>query len=64
MATVAKVLIGLSALAFLLAVFVSLFGPMIYDIPAESFSRASNNLVLLAIGLVVCMRGASAGDRT
>jgi hypothetical protein len=55
-----KLLISLAALAFLLAVFVSLFGP-IYFLPAETFSRASNNLALLAIGIALCWRGGSIG---
>jgi hypothetical protein len=48
-----KVLIGLAVVAFLAAVFVSRLWP-IYGIPAESFSRASNNLALIAIALMLC----------
>ena len=55
MSTVSKVLIGLASLAFLLAVFVSLLLP-IFGIPSESFSRASNNLALIAIALSVCSK--------
>ena len=58
MSTVCKGLIGLAALAFLLAVFVSLVWP-VFGIPAESFSRASNNLALIAIALAVCWKGNS-----
>ena len=55
MSTAAKVLIGLSCLAFLGAVFTVLLWP-IYNIPAESLSRASNNLVLIAIALLLCCK--------
>ena len=55
MSIVSKVLIGLASLAFLLAVFVSLLGP-IFGIPAEAFSRASNNLALIAIALLICTK--------
>ena len=58
MSTMSKVLISLASLAFLLAVFVSLTWP-IFGIPGETFSRASNNLALLAIGLAVCCKPAS-----
>jgi hypothetical protein len=50
---VPKILLMLSVLAFLLAVFVGLFWPIFGYMP-ESFSRASNNLALLAIGFAVC----------
>jgi hypothetical protein len=53
MSIVSKLLIGLAGLAFLLAVFVTLMWP-IFGIPAEAFSRASNNLVLIAIALLIC----------
>ena len=52
MATLSKVLIGLASLAFLLAVFASLLWP-IFGVPAEAFSRASNNLALIAIALLL-----------
>ena len=57
MAHVTKVLIGLAALAFLAAVFTVLFWP-VFGIPAEGYSRASNNLALLAIALSVCLKPA------
>ncbi len=60
MSQIPKVLIGLAALAFLLAVFVSLFWP-IYYLPAETFSRASSNLALLAIAMMLCRRCESVG---
>ena len=47
-----KAMVGLAGLAFLLAVVITL-GMSINDIPAEAFSRASNNLALLAIAWIV-----------
>ena len=57
-----KVLIGLAILAFVAAVVVSRLLPPI-GIPAESFSRASNNLALIAIALSVCFKRESTGAR-
>ncbi len=56
MSVIAKVLIGLASLAFLLAVFTALLWP-IFNIPAESFSRACSNLALIAIALLLCVKG-------
>jgi len=53
MCNLSKVLIGLAGLGFLLAVFETLFWP-IYGIQAEAFSRASTNLALIAIALLIC----------
>jgi hypothetical protein len=62
MENVPKVLIGLAALAFLLAVIANLTGnPFI--VRAEGFSRASNNLALIAIALLLLDRGRGAGVR-
>jgi hypothetical protein len=61
MSTMSKLLIGLAGLAFLLAVFVALLWP-IFGVPAEAFSRASNNLALLAIALAVCCKPGSQGS--
>jgi hypothetical protein len=55
MAIVSKVLIGLAGLAFLLAVFAATLWP-VYGLPAEAFSRASNNLALIAVALLLCNR--------
>ena len=57
MSNTSKVLISLAGLGFLLAVFVALLTP-IFGIQAESFSRASNNLALIAIALSVCSKKA------
>ncbi len=57
MANVAKALVALSALAFLVAVVNSAVTGPIMEIPAESFSRASSNLALLAIAVMLAFRG-------
>ncbi len=56
MANVAKALVALSALAFLIAVVNSAITGPIMQIPAESFSRASSNLALLAIAIMLAFR--------
>ena len=58
MSNIAKVLIGLAVLGFVLAVFTSLLSP-IFGISAEGFSRASNNMALIAIALLVCSKRGS-----
>ena len=57
MSNLAKALIGLAALAFLLAVAGNFVGPILGTQP-EAYSRASTNLALLAIALVLAF-----GDR-
>ena len=52
MSSLVKALIGLSALAFVLAVVSSFSGPIFHTV-AEGYSRASTNLALLAIALVL-----------
>jgi len=54
MQNIINVLVGLAVLGFLLAVITALFGSMIMEIQAESFSRACTNLSLIAIALSVC----------
>jgi ABC-type amino acid transport system permease subunit len=56
MSNLVKALIGLSALAFVLAVLASFSGPIVHT-TAEAYSRASNNLSLLAIALVLTFGG-------
>jgi hypothetical protein len=51
MQTVIKVLVGLAALALLLAVIGTLSGGMFMGFSAEGLSRGSNNLALIAIAL-------------
>jgi len=52
MENIAKGLVGLAALAFLLAVISSLADQSLYIAP-EGFSRACNNLALVAIALML-----------
>jgi hypothetical protein len=63
MANLPKVLIGLAALAFVLAVISSLTGEPIVTTRAEAFSRASNNLALIAIALLLLDRNRLPGPR-
>ena len=58
MTTLVKALIGLAALAFVLAV-ASHFSGSIVGTQAEAYSRASGNLSLLAIALAVTSGGRS-----
>ncbi len=51
----AKALIGLSALAFVLAVAGAFMGP-IAGVPPESFSRSCTNLALIGIGLGIVFK--------
>jgi hypothetical protein len=57
MNNLAKVLTGLAALSFVLAVVTNFVGVLL-NTPAEGYSRACTNLALLAIALVI-----SFGDR-
>lgn len=56
MSTLVKALVGLSALAFVLAVLANFAGPIVMT-EAEAYSRASANLALLAIALVLTFGG-------
>ena len=57
MTDVAKGLVGLSALAFVLAIVSNFVGQLpALSVTAEGFSRASVNLALLAIALVLGFR--------
>jgi hypothetical protein len=58
MSNLLKLLIALAVLAFLSAIFATLLWP-IFNVPAEAFSRASNNLSLIAIALMLAPKGAS-----
>lgn len=49
-------LVGLSGLAFVLAVSSGLLGTTIGGIAPEGFSRACTNLALIAIALAVCFK--------
>ncbi|MGN6391202.1 MAG: hypothetical protein ACTHM9_03000 [Gemmatimonadales bacterium] len=52
MSTLVKALIGLAAVAFVLAVVTHFTGAIVYT-EAEAYSRASTNLALLAIALIL-----------
>jgi hypothetical protein len=62
--TVAKALTGLAALAFVLAVVCSLTSVRILHTSPEAFSRASTNLALLAIALVLVFEETSRAARS
>ncbi len=57
-----KALIGLAALAFVLAVVTNFSGEFLGTSP-EAYSRASTNLALLAIGLVLTFGGTPSARR-
>ena len=62
MQNIINVLIGLSIIAFLLAVITVLVSnPIIMGIQAEAFSRACSNLALIAIALSVCCKAKTPG---
>jgi hypothetical protein len=52
MSNLPKALVGLAALAFVLAVVTHFIGPLLLGTTPEAYSRASTNLALLAIALV------------
>lgn len=57
MESLAKALVGLAALCLVLAVIVALFmGGSMMQLPAESFSRASQNMALIAIAVLLMNR--------
>jgi hypothetical protein len=62
MLTLAKAFTGLAAVAFVSGVVTNFIGP--YFTTAEGFSRASTNLALLAIALVLCFRSDGAASRS
>ena len=63
MSNLVKALIGLSALAFVLAVVTHFVGP-VAGTEAEAYSRASTNLALLAVALVLTFGGAARAGRS
>ncbi len=59
-----KLLIGLiilSVIGLALAVVGSFFGLNVLGVSPEAFSRASNNLALIAIALAVCIKEEAKG---
>ena len=63
MSNLIKALIGFAALAFVLAVLTHFLGPILRT-QAEAYSRASANLALLAIALVLTLGNTSGTGRT
>jgi hypothetical protein len=63
MSNLVKALIGLSALAFVLAVLAHFAGPIV-GMHAEAYSQASANLALLAIALVLTFGGTASPGRS
>jgi hypothetical protein len=63
MSTLVKALIGLAAVAFVLAVMTHFTGP-IGNTQPEAYSRASSNLALLAIALVLAFGYRADAGRT
>jgi len=51
-----KALIVLSVIAFFIAVFGSIFGFALLGVDSEGYSRACNNIILIAIALAVCFK--------
>jgi len=51
-----KALIGLSLIAFFIAVFGTIFGFSFLGTGPEGYSRACNNIILIAIALAVCFK--------
>lgn len=56
MSNILKGIVALAVLAFILAVIGALFNFSIIRIPPEAFSRACNNLSLIAIAMAVCFK--------
>jgi hypothetical protein len=63
MSNLVKALIGLSALAFVLAVLTHFVGPLVRT-QAAAYSRASADLALLAIALVLTFGGTASAGRS
>ena len=57
MKTIIGVLIGISALAFVLAVIAALMDGYFLGVAAEALSRTCNNLALIAIALTLSFKG-------
>ena len=62
MQNVINILIGLSILAFLLAVITYLVTGPIMGLGAEGLSRACSNLALIAISMSVCCKTTSTNN--
>ena len=53
MDSLGKPLVGLAVVAFVIGVVVGLMGGDFMNVPAESFSRACDNLALIAIAVMM-----------
>ena len=53
MDSLSKALVGLAVLAFIVGVIAGLMGGGLMNFPAESFSRACDNLALIAIAMML-----------
>jgi len=53
METMVKALVGLAVLSFVIGTVAGLLGGGLMDFPAESFSRACNNIALIAIAMML-----------
>jgi len=53
-----KALITLSVIAFLIAALGSVFNFDLLNVSPEGYSRACNNILLIAIALKVCLKAA------
>lgn len=62
MSAIVRVLIGLSALAFVLAVIGTAFTGPILTIQPEALSRACSNMALIAIAVTLCCPPTAASE--
>ena len=53
MGSISKSLVGLAGVAFIIGVIAGIMGGGLMGYPAESFSRACDNLALLAIAMMM-----------
>ena len=61
MSNILKGIVALAVLAFVLAVIGAFFNFLIIGVSPEAFSRACNNLALIAIALAVCFKEEAKG---
>ena len=59
MSNLIKTLIGLSVIAFIIAVLGSVFNFDLLGVDPEGYSRACNNIALIAIALALAFRNSS-----
>lgn len=53
MGSISKALVGLAGVAFIIGVITGIMGVGLMGYPAESFSRACDNLALIAIAMMM-----------